>query len=193
MNMNKMTKDKKIEILTMRVNGYSVRKICKATGFSKQCIYNLFYSLFGNLSSCVYENVRIWLIENEMDYEELAEKINFNVDHLIKILSGKMWMPVSIAKKISKVSGIDLSVIMEVAAENNKRVKKKSVYPYMNEWFAENDINKLELAAKANLTYAEMIKLLNGRTENMSDKQILRFQKAIANAINVDVNTAFAM
>ena len=38
-----------------------------------------------------------------------------------------------------------------------------------------------------------MIKLLNGRTENMSDKQILRFQKAIANAINVDVNTAFAM
>ena len=41
MNMNKMTKDKKIEILTMRVNGYSVRKICKATGFSKQCIYNL--------------------------------------------------------------------------------------------------------------------------------------------------------
>ena len=28
MNMNKMTKDKKIEILTMRVNGYSVRKIC---------------------------------------------------------------------------------------------------------------------------------------------------------------------
>ena len=104
-----------------------------------------------------------------------------------------MWMPMSVAKKISKVSGIDLSVIMEVATENNKRVKKKSVYPYMNEWFAENDINKLELAAKANLTYAEMIKLLNGRTENMSDKQILRFQKAIANAINVDVNTAFAM
>ena len=46
-------------------------------------------------------------------------------------------MPVSVAKKISKVSGIDLSVIMEVATENNKRIKKKSVYPYMNESFGK--------------------------------------------------------
>ena len=86
--MNKMTKDKKIEILTMRVNGYSVRKICKATGFSKQCIYNLFYSLFGNLSSCVYENVRIWLIEKEMDYEELAEKAEMSSRYLKEIENG---------------------------------------------------------------------------------------------------------
>ena len=44
-------------------------------------MYIIYSIAFMEIYLHVYtKNVRIWLIENEMDYEELAEKINFNVD-----------------------------------------------------------------------------------------------------------------
>lgn len=112
-----MTREEKIEVFTMKLDGMSYEEIANKKGVSKQYIHQTLVDVLkkkNRKSAKVYEYpvLNNWLIENGMSVKTLAENIGVHKVTLYNKLSCKSKFSVEELEKISDITGLSSDEIL---------------------------------------------------------------------------------
>lgn len=111
MAKQKLSTSDKIEAFSMRLNGSSLQEIADKFGVSRQCIFQIVptgtsYRLSNNYESCIYPNIRRFLIENRYSYHRFADLCAVSLTCMHNALIGRVSPHKSTIDKILEVTGM---------------------------------------------------------------------------------------
>lgn len=114
--MTQENKDRLLEMIKMRLDGYTYQEIADKYGISKQCVRQSIANLAGKegpvrisaLDRCIYPNIRKWMIDNNISMIKLSKicgRAEKNTGAVRPKLNGEREFQISEIKAILKESG----------------------------------------------------------------------------------------
>lgn len=120
--MFSLTREQKIEALTMRIDGYTYDEIGARLGMSKQNVHKLMQSYFlkpdKQVKKIIYPTIKDWVRSNGTNIRELAEKAGISYQHLIFVLYGEREPGLKVIKRILDVTGLTYEEAFRVDDNN---------------------------------------------------------------------------
>lgn len=106
-----MTNEQEMEIVKMRIEGYTMQAIGKKMGVTKQRIHQILNDICmtrgrDKTQSYIYPNIDTWLRDNRKPAYELAKAIGVEQSHMSNRLRGKTPFKISEIKKILDFTGM---------------------------------------------------------------------------------------
>ena len=121
-----MTREEKIEIFTMRLDGNSYQEIADKKGKSKQYIQQALTSIVNPRKQAIkgvkYPYILGWLHDNECSISVFAEKIGISGTGLRQKLKGEREFKIAEIKKICEITELSFE---DVFKTDNSHINQK--------------------------------------------------------------------
>jgi transcriptional regulator with XRE-family HTH domain len=106
-----MTKEQKLKMYEMRLDGYTIQEIADEFGVSRQYVvqivpFNGRSRKGSSYDKCIYPNIKNWLIKNRIAYRQFADLCDVNVMTLHNGINGNTTMTKTTIDKILKATGM---------------------------------------------------------------------------------------
>lgn len=112
----KMSNEKKLEIVKMRIEGETLQSIADKFGVSRQHIDRAIRGILsdsGKYKKRKYKNITNWLQKNEMTSNELAKLLYITANSVSNKLNGKSDFTLWEVKKIIEITGMSFEEAFE--------------------------------------------------------------------------------
>ena len=114
MNVNKEDDERAEQAFTMYKSGMSFSAIAKVMGVSRQAITwklkNRYPDYFGRKVVSIYPNIQKWMDDNNINYQQMADKLGVRVKGVINRLTGVVDFKYSEIKILMSWSGMTFAV-----------------------------------------------------------------------------------
>lgn len=197
-----LTRDERIQMAAMRIDGYSMSEIGKQFNVSRQYVWTFFNILGGKrvtIDYCPQPAFRKWLIEHDQTVDEFCTANGIekeDMDHALKH-SAQDGLTREMAGKVSMITGIPEAELRTgrsprkvVTAERERKPHyDRILYPVVVDYLLRNKMPITELSVRTGIPYSQLYNLLttdyNGDLES-SDKH-----RAIARMMAMETSQVF--
>ena len=128
-----MTKEEKIDMFAMRVNGSTLQQVADKYGITRERVRQILFSYIAprNEKVYAYPNISHWMAENGVTLSKLADNCKLSYNTVRGYLNGTRYPNFIFVQYILKETGMPFEVafqIREVAESNewNRRAHEKS-------------------------------------------------------------------
>lgn len=153
-----------IDILELRVEGFSFVEIAQKFGCTKQCIDNHLRKLCPNKADINHEDLHIPALNEDTIHMLLPLIVKYKGD----------------ADSISRQTGIERqevqNLIYFLCAKRRSWSEVENYYPSLNRWCKQNLFTRAELAEKIGISASNLNRILHGQA-HMSAKNAVKIQR----------------
>lgn len=108
-----ISRQQKIEMFAMRLDGYTLQKIAKKFGVTRMCVRQILYPdpnipYQESVERIIYPGLRDYMLSNGYSIKRLAIRAGLDYSALLKSLLGKSNMRQKTADKITEATGLTL-------------------------------------------------------------------------------------
>ena len=106
-----MTKEQKLKMYEMRLDGYTLQEIADEFGVSRQYVDQVIPSngrsrKKSSYDKCIYPNIKNWLMEKRITYTQFADLCGVDVMTMHNGITGKVTMRKTTIDGILKATGM---------------------------------------------------------------------------------------
>lgn len=115
-NSDGITRQQKIEMFTMHLDGHTLKKIAEKFGVTRMCVRQILYPdpnipYRESVERIIYPGLRDYMLSNGYSIKRLAFRSGVDYSALLKSLVGKSKMSQKTANKIVEATGLTLEQI----------------------------------------------------------------------------------
>ena len=101
-----MTREEKIKVFEMRLDGYTLQRIANDMGVTRQRIYQILYERPRRGFKSIYPLLNGWMNDNKETYVSLAPKLEMSKYTLSQKLQGEKELRKSEIDKLLSITGM---------------------------------------------------------------------------------------
>lgn len=112
-----MTKEEKLDMFSMRLDGYSLQEIGDKYGVTRERVRQIFEAASKCSTSstrrCIYPNIAKWMTDNGYSQKDIAKMAGYSQSHISSILTGRTRPSFGFIKAITVASGMTFEVAFQ--------------------------------------------------------------------------------